>query len=159
MMVTDKNSETADSGDEEEAQKQENEELEREVKGRDATILRLEQERAERDSEIASLKQAMEEAESRIDELGEALAKAVAAYREQVIQGNPGVPADMVTGETVEEIDESVKKGLALVEKVRQEMEAEAAKTRIPGGAPPRTPIDLSGLSAREKIRYAIGGS
>ncbi|HEY98413.1 MAG TPA: hypothetical protein G4O16_09575 [Dehalococcoidia bacterium] len=158
-MATEKIAETADNQEEIEALKQENEELVRELKDRDATILRLERERAERDSEIAALKEAMADAESRINEVNENLAQAIAAYKEQVIQGNPGVPADMIIGETVEEIDESLKKALALIEKVRQEMEAEASKMRIPGGAPQRTPVDLSGLSAREKIQYAIGRS
>ena len=157
-MVTENISEIADSQDELEILKQENEALNRGLKDRDAAILRLEQERAARDSEIVALKQAMEDAEGRIKETGENLTKAVASYKEQVIQGNPGVPADMIVGETVEEIDESLKKALALIEKVRQEMEAEASKMRIPGGAPQRTPMDLSGLSAREKIQYAIGG-
>ena len=158
-MATEKIAEIADGEDEVEALKQENEELSRELKDRDTTILKLEQERADRDSEIAVLKQAMEDSEGRIDEINEDLAKAIAAYKEQVIQGNPGVPADMITGETVEEIDEALKKALALIEKVRQEMEAEASKMRIPGGAPQRTPMDPSGLSAREKIQYAIGRS
>ena len=158
-MVTEKISEIADGEDEAENLKHENEALNRELKDRDAAILKLEQERAARDSEIVALKQAMEDAEGRIKETGENLTKAVASYKEQVIQGNPGVPADMIVGETVEEIDESLEKALALIEKVRQEMEAEASKMRIPGGAPQRTPMDLSGLSAREKIQYAIGGS
>ena len=158
-MVTEKISEIADGEDETENLKHENEELNRELKDRDTAILRLEQERAARDSEIVALKQAMEDAEGRIKETGENLTKAVASYKEQVIQGNPGVPADMIVGETVEEIDESLKKALALIEKVRQEMEAEVSNMRIPGGAPQRTPMDLSGLSAREKIQYAIGGS
>ena len=158
-MVTENISEIADSQDELEILKQENEALNRGLKDRDAAILRLEQERAARDSEIVALKQAMEDAEGRIKETGENLTKAVASYKEQVIQGNPGVPADMIVGETVEEIDESLKKALALIEKVRQEMEAEVSNMRIPGGAPQRTPMDLSGLSAREKIQYAIGGS
>jgi arginine deiminase len=159
MMATEKISEIADSQDEVENLRLEHETLKHELKDRDATILRLEQERADRDSEIAALKQAMADDEGRINEIGENLAKAVASYKEQVIQGNPGVPADMIAGETVEEIDESLKKALALIEKVRQEMEAEAFKMRIPGGAPQRTPMDLSGLSAREKIQYAIGRS
>lgn len=135
-MVTEKNSEIADGEDEAENLKHENEALNRELKDMDAAILKLEQERAARDSEIVALKQAMEDAEGRIKETGENLTKAVASYKEQVIQGNPGVPADMIVGETVEEIDESLKKALALIEKVRQEMEAEASKMRIPGGAP-----------------------
>lgn len=158
-MVTEKNPEMVDSQDEVEILKRQNEELIRELKDRDATILKLEQERADRDSEIAALKQAMKDTEDRINEINDNLAQAVAAYKERVIQGNPGVPADMIAGETVEEIDESLEKALVLIEKVRQEIEAEASKMRIPGGAPQRKPIDLSGLSAREKIRYAIGGS
>ena len=158
-MATEKISEIADSEDEVETLKLQNETLKHELKDRDTVILRLEQEKADRDSEIAALKQAMTDAEGRINEINEDLAKTVAAYKEQVIQGNPGVPADMIVGDTVEEIDESKKKALALIEKVRQEMEAEASKMRIPGGAPQRTPMDLSGLSAREKIQYAIGGS
>lgn len=162
-MVTEKNkqetAEMADSEDEIEVLKNQNETLKNELKDREAAIMKLEQERADRDSEIAALKQAMEDAEGRISEVNENLAQAIAAYKEQVIRGNPGVPADMINGETVEEIDESLKKALALIEKVRQEMEEEASKMRIPGGAPQRTPPDLSGLSAREKIQYAIGRS
>ena len=158
-MATEKITETVASEEEVETLKEENEKLLRGLKDREAIILRLEQEKAERDGEITALKEALADAEDRINKVNEDLAKAIAAYREQVIQGNPGVPADMITGETVEEIDESLKKALALIEKVRQEMEAEASKMRIPGGAPQRTPIDLSGLSAREKIQYAIGRS
>lgn len=158
-MATERNPETADSQEEIDSLKQENEGLIHELKDRDVTILRLEKEKAERDGEIAVLKEAMADAEGRINEVNENLTKAIEAYKEQVIQGNPGVPADMITGETVEEIDASLKKALALIEKVRQEMEAEASQMRIPGGAPQRKPIDLSGLSAREKIQYAIGRS
>jgi DNA repair exonuclease SbcCD ATPase subunit len=158
-MATERNQETADSQEEIGSLKQENEGLNHELKDREATILRLEQEKAERDGEIAVLKEAIADAESRINEVNENLTKAIAAYKEQVIQGNPGVPADMITGDTVEEIDASLKKALALIEKVRQEMESEASQMRIPGGAPQRKPIDLSGLSAREKIQYAIGRS
>ena len=56
-------------------------------------------------------------------------------------------------------MNESLKNARALMERVRQEMEAEAAKTRVPAGAPQRAPLDLSALSAREKIQYALGGS
>ena len=162
-MVTEKEKQATPeaAGDENEAEalQRENEVLRKELKKRDSAFLRLESELAARDSQIAALKQAVADAENRISEINEYLTKAVAAYKEQVIRGNPGLPADMIAGETVEEIDESLKRALALIEKVRQEMEAEASKMRIPGGAPQRKPMDLSGLSAREKIQYAIGDS
>ena len=162
-MVTEKEREESNEletgGGEMDGLKQENEALIRELKSRDVAIVRLEQALAAKDSEITGLKQALDEAERRLVEIGNALAQAVAGYKTLVVQANPGVLSEMITGDTVEEVNESLKNARALIDRVRQEMEAEAAKTRIPGGAPPRTPIDLSGLSAREKIRYAIGGS
>jgi hypothetical protein len=64
----------------------------------------------------------------------------------------------MIKGNSIEEINESVKSAQALVEKVKKELGAESARVRIPAGAPQRTPIDLSALSSREKIRYAMEG-
>ena len=162
-MVTEKGTEkkpAAENGEGEiEGLKQQNQALQRELQARDATVARLEQEKTDRDGQMVELKKKTEDTESRLAELDEARAGAVEAYREQVVRGNPGVLADMITGETIEEIDTSRQQALALIDKVRQEMEAEASNMRIPGGAPARTPVDLTGLSAREKIRYAIGGS
>ena len=139
--------------------KQENEALTRELKSRDATIIRLEQALADKDSEIVALKQALDEAERKLADLGNTLAQAVASYKALVVQANPGVLAELITGDTVEEVNESLKNAQALVERVRQEMEAEASKTKVPAGAPQRAPLDMSALSPREKIQYAIGGS
>jgi uncharacterized protein (DUF3084 family) len=144
-------------GEEVERLRQENETLNRELKSRDATIIRLEQKLAGKDSEIAALKQALDEAERKLAELSQALAQAVASYKALVVQANPGVLAELITGETVEEVNESLKNAQTLMERVRQEMEAEASKTRVPPGAPRRAPLDLSALSPREKIQYAIG--
>ena len=151
-----KSDEIETGGDETDILKQENEALARELKSRDAAIIRLEQTLAAKDSEIAALKQALDEAERKLVELGQALAQAVASYKAMVVQANPGVLAELITGDTVEEVNESLKNAQTLIERVRQEMETEASKTRIPAGAPQRTPADPSALSPGEKIRYAI---
>ncbi len=162
-MVTEKEQGNTDeleaNGDEIERLKQDKEALTRELKTRDAAIIRFEQTLAGKDSEIVALKQALDEAERKLVDLGKALAQAVASYKALVVQDNPGVLAELITGDTVEEVNESLKNAQALVDRVRQEMEAEASKTRIPAGAPQRVPLDLSALSPREKIQYAIGGS
>ena len=162
-MVTQKEQEEAKeleaTGDETEVLKQENETLMRELKSRDATIISLEQALAAKDAEIAALKQALGEVERKLTDLEEALAQAVASYKAQIVQNNPGVLAELITGNTVEEVNESLKNAQTLVERVRQEMEEEVSKARIPAGAPQRVPPDLSALSPREKIQYAIGGS
>ena len=161
-MVTDQEQELIDEleavREELEGMKHEQEIRARELESRGTVISKLEQALADRDVEIAALKQAVTETESKITELSGALAQAVAEYKTLVVQSNPGILAELITGETVDEVNESLKKARALIEKVKQEMEAETAKTRVPAGAPQRMPLDLSALSPREKIQYAIGG-
>jgi len=129
------------------------------LEARDATIARLEQVVAEKDVEVAAMKQSVAEAEGKLAEINNTLSQAVAGYKAMVVSSNPGMLAELITGETVDEVDESLKSAQALVERVKQEMEAEVSKTKIPAGAPQRAPIDLSALSPREKIQYAIGGN
>ena len=103
------------------------------------------------DNEMATLKQAMAESEEKLTE-------AVANYKDLVIQSNPEVPEELVTGDTIEAINESLEKAKTLVSRVRQGLETEIASAKVPAGAPIRTPPDLSALSPREKINYAVGG-
>lgn len=116
-----------------------------------ARISELEQTVTNLDNEMATLKQAMAESEEKLTE-------AVANYKDLVIQSNPEVPEELVTGDTIEAINESLEKAKTLVSRVRQGLETEIASARVPAGAPIRTPPDLSALSPREKINYAVGG-
>ena len=139
--------------------KREKEALTRELKSRDARIIGLEQTVAGKDSEIAVSKQAVTEAEAKLAEFSNVLTQAVASYKSLVIESNPGVLAELITRDTVDHVNESLENARVLVDKVRQEMEVEASKTKIPAGAPQRAALDLSALSSREKIQYAIGGT
>ena len=138
--------------------KLENESLKSELKTRNAAIAGLEQSIAGKDGEITALKQSLDNSSKALDETKNALQQAVAAYKELVAQANPGLVAEMIKGETIEEINESLKSARALVERVKQEVGAENARVRVPAGAPQRTPLDLSALSPREKIKYAMEG-
>jgi len=103
--------------------------------------------------ELAALREEVAEA----GKVKEQLAKAVSKYRLAVLAAAPDVPEEMVKGETVEEIDESLAVARGLVARVRQQLESEVAGRKVPAGAPPRTPPDLSALSPEEKIAYALG--
>jgi arginine deiminase len=140
------------------ALQQENESIRIELKNKDTTIAELEQKLAEKDGEIAALKQSLEKTIEESAVTATKIEEAVVAYKELVTQANPGLVAEMIKGNSIEEINESVKSAQALVEKVKKELGAESARVRIPAGAPQRTPIDLSALSSREKIRYAMEG-
>ncbi len=124
----------------------------------EARITELEQMVADRDSELATLKQAMVKSDEALTEMKNSLAEAVSSYRTLVVQANPNIPDELITGDSIEAINQSLENACALISRVRQVLEEEAAKTRVPTGAPQRTPPDLSGLSPREKIQYAIGG-
>ncbi len=152
-----KNTEAGGEGGDKEVLRDENEALAAEVQARGAAIVKLEQEVAAKESEIAALKKEMDGLKQALDGLIGEIPRAVAAYKEMIVQANPGVLPDLITGDTIEAVKESLKNARAIMDKVRQEMEAEAARTRVPAGAPQRAAPDFSGLSAREKIQQALG--
>jgi hypothetical protein len=80
----------------------------------------------------------------------------VLKYRSAVLNAAPGVPADLINGDTVEEIDASLDRAREMVNRVRQELDAEAAAGSVPTGSPPRQALDLSGLSPAAKIQHAL---
>jgi uncharacterized coiled-coil protein SlyX len=125
----------------------------------EARIAEMEQSIADRDCELVTLKQAIARSDEELSSVNNSLAEAVASYRTLVVQSNPHIPDELVAVDSVEAINQSLGKARELVSRVKQGMEAEAAGTRIPAGAPLRTPPDLSALSPREKIQYAIGGN
>jgi len=107
-----------------------------------ARMAQLEQDISSRDSELTVVK--------------ESLSGAVAKYRAAVLATAPEVPAELVKGESINEIDTSLEQARGIVSKVRQQLEAEAEANKVPAGAPSRTPQDLSALSPAEKIAYAL---
>jgi hypothetical protein len=107
---------------------------------------------------IAEMKNNLVQKESEIAALNKSLTAAVGAYRGVVVQGNPGVLAELINGDSVETINTSLQSARAVMARARQEVEAEAARVRVPAGAPQRAPQDFSSLTAREKIRIGIKG-
>ena len=124
----------------------------------DARTAELEQAVTTLESEAAALKESITESEQRLADVTSALSQAIASYKARVIEANPEIPVDLIAGDNIEAIDNSLENARALISKVREVLEAELRAARIPAGAPPRTPVDLSALSPREKIQYAIGG-
>ena len=124
---------------------------------KDAQITELEQAVAEKDSALTTLKQASAETDAHLTTLNDTLHGAISAYKTVVGQAaNPSVPGELITGDTIEAIDQSLESAKTLVAQVRTTIEAEIAAGKVPAGAPARTLPDLSALSPREKIQYAI---
>jgi septal ring factor EnvC (AmiA/AmiB activator) len=125
---------------------------------------------AEKDNRIAELESQLSEVQQSAESLRaegvaisaelasvkEARERAVAKYLNMARALNPSIPEGIIAGETIEEIDQSIEKGQAMVEAVKKAMEAEASRARVPAGAPTRGAISLEGLTPREKIAYGI---
>ena len=108
-------------------------------------------------TEIAASQQSQEELNERLNLAEGSLAEAVARYRALVVQANPDIIEEMLSGDSIEAIDQSLERARSLVSRVRAGLEAEIESARFPSGSPERRPPDLSGLSAREKIQHAMG--
>jgi chromosome segregation ATPase len=82
-------------------------------------VAELEQVMTERDGEIGRLKHTGEELEERCRTLEESLTKAVTGYKTLVIKSNPDIIEDLIDGDTIESINESLEKAKDLVSRVR----------------------------------------
>jgi uncharacterized coiled-coil DUF342 family protein len=117
----------------------------------------------EEGQELAELRANLEERERRIaaleEEVGtlhEELAMALQKYRSSLLASAPEIPEELVQGGTTHELEEAFARARAMVERIRNELEAKASRERVPPGAPARSAPDLSTLSAREKIAYGL---
>src|SRR4051794_34531065 len=78
--------------------------------------------------EVESLRAAVTAAEERAR-------LAAARYRETALALDPEVPADLVGGDSIEAIDESLVRARQTVAQVRAQIEQSAAAQRVPAGA------------------------
>jgi hypothetical protein len=123
-----------------------------------ARIAGLEGALAQRDEELSVVKKTAQGLEEKLAASGAALVEAVSGYRAVILQANPGIAEELIAGESIGALNESLAKAKSLVGKVRKSLEKEISRTRIPLGAPGRQAPDLSALTPREKINYGIGG-
>ncbi len=123
------------------------------LKGR---IVELEQAVAGKETEIASLVQAKQETETKLAVANDTLSKAVSSYKSLVVSSNPEVVEELISGDTVESIVDSLSRAKAFVTKVRLGVQNEISRAKVPAGAPERSSPDLSALSPHEKIQYGI---
>jgi len=121
-------------------------------------VIELEALVAQKEEELAKANASVSELELVVAERDEKLTQSVSSYKALVVKANPEVLEEMITGDSIDDINASLEKAKSIVGRVRQGLEAEMASAKVPAGAPERTPTDLSALSPREKIQYAIGG-
>jgi hypothetical protein len=81
---------------------------------------------------------------------------AVEDYKRLAAGSNPLVPAEAISGATIEEVKDSLDRALKLVATVQESLTRQVQATSVPAGAPARTGLDTSNMSTKEKINYGL---
>jgi hypothetical protein len=121
-----------------------------------ARVAELEAQALEKDTALSEAKKTLDARIADIAALKTGNEAAVAAYRKLAVSSNPIFNDEMITGNTIAEIDSSMKKVTGLAEGIKVRLEAALKEIIIPAGAPERSGPDTSGLSPREKIKAGI---
>ncbi|MDP2725908.1 MAG: hypothetical protein Q8P59_00050 [Dehalococcoidia bacterium] len=109
-------------------------------------------------SQSDRLRHQLAQREEEVQSLRNSLQEAAIKYRQALLTAYPVIPEQLLSGSTVEELEESLERARLAVEKVRQKLEEGMARSlSVPAGAPVRRSPDLSALSPREKIVYGLG--
>ena len=112
-----------------------------------------------KDSEVKTLKAQSDQGAQQIATLRDARDAAVGKYRASLAAANPMIPEDLITGDSIEEIDASLESAKNLVSRIKEGLEAERESESVPAGAPPRTSPSTEGMTSRQKINYGLGQS
>jgi DNA repair exonuclease SbcCD ATPase subunit len=120
------------------------------------TLAQTKAELASRDAELAALRDNLSAARSEADELRGGLRSAAEKYRQAVLASRAEVPPDLVSGETVEEVDRQLEAALRMVAQLKSHLESQAQAQRVPPGAPARRGLDTAALTPTEKIGYGL---
>ena len=132
--------------------------LESRIAELEGSLSKKDEELVSANGRIAELERSVSESDGKQRQLQDSFKQAVSSYKALAVQTNPDILEELITGDSIDAINSSLKSARELVNKVRSGVEAEIALTKVPAGAPQRTPVDLSALSPREKIQYGIGG-
>lgn len=106
--------------------------------------------------DLAQKQEAAENTWMEMAALREEKDEAVVACRDALRLANPGLPADLIRGESLQELNASVDAAKALVDQVRAALNAEREAARVPAGAPVNAGPDIEGLSSRGKIAAGV---
>lgn len=109
-----------------------------------------------KDQDIEALKNSLELTQQELEGAKAAYAFAVEDFKRLACSTNPLIPPQVITGSTIDEVKASIQRANDLVVRVKQAIAEQAKEVTVPAGAPPRGEPDLSGLSPKEKIAYAV---
>ncbi len=110
----------------------------------------------ESNDRLTAFQQEMTAKQDENDSLQARLQAAAGKYREALLAAAPELPEELVSGDSIEEVEEAMERARETVRQVRERLETRAQVGRVPTGSPARGAPDYSGLSPVEKIRLGL---
>ena len=126
------------------------------LEGLNRTLAQRDTRITELETAVSGMERAAGEREQQAEEVRAQLSQALEAYRASLLEAEPGLPEDMISGVTIEELQASRDRARQVVEQVRGRLEEQALMERTPSGAPVRSDVEVSALSPEEKIRLGL---
>jgi len=123
-----------------------------------ARIQELETLLSEKNKEILDLHHTIGEVRTELNGVRAEISATLEGYRVLLMSQHPEITPEMISGENISTINDSLAKARNIMAKIKQSVLKELARSRIPAGASGRQGADLTTLSPREKIKYGIGG-
>jgi hypothetical protein len=77
-------------------------------------------------------------------------------YRTLALEHAPELPEELVSGDTIDDIDHAIMRARETVSRVRGHLESQAQAARVPAGAPARSTPDHASLSPSDKIALGL---
>jgi bisphosphoglycerate-dependent phosphoglycerate mutase len=111
---------------------------------------------AELEGLLAGKDEELNKANDRLGKLDDDLKQAVASYKTLIVKSNPDVLPELLSGESITALDNSLARSKELVVRIKSKLEEQVMAMRIPAGAPQRKDLDTGDMSPREKIRWGI---
>ena len=107
---------------------------------------------------LAALQGERDAARADAERLSARLREASLRYRDARLAAAPHIPADLVRGEEMEQIEEELAAAERVVTEMRERMEREKRQETpaVPAGSPVRRAPDFSGLPSAEKIKLGL---
>jgi len=110
---------------------------------------------AELDEGASALEAALAEAQREVARQRNLTRQAVARYRDAILAAEPDLPPDLVHGDSLEEIEQSVETARHAVARIRERVAAERPRA-FPVGAPERSAPAVALMSPQAKIAAGL---
>lgn len=119
----------------------------------------LEERLTQQQADTQTAQAAVQEAQTTVNEAKEAVTSATATVRTALVAANPAIPEELIKGDTIAALNESVSTATAIANRLAEAAEAARGKGALGfplGGGGTRQPASTAGMTPLQKVVHGI---